>query len=234
MKLNSILGIYPLLSLLFIIILSSCSKSDLSNSPTDTGKVTDKDGNVYKTVTIGTQVWMTENLKTTKYKDGTAIPLVTDNTAWANLVTPGYCWYVNDPTTYKNPYGALYNWHTVNTGKLCPTGWHVPTDDELTILTNQWGGNVIAGGKLKEVGITHWINPNIGATNESGFTAVGGGYRYPTNGAFLDIGDTGVIWSSTVLSGTQVWSMDLHCYNSGVARNDHNKLYGFSVRCIKD
>jgi len=91
-----------------------------------TGTVTDADGNIYNTVTIGTQTWMVENLKVTKYNDGTAIPLVTDNTAWSNLTTPGYCWYNNDAATNKNTYGGLYNFYTVNTGKLAPTGWHVP------------------------------------------------------------------------------------------------------------
>jgi len=104
------------------------------------GTITDIDGNYYTTVTIGTQVWMVENLKTTKYNDGTGIPLVTDNTVWCNLSTPGYCWYNNDETTYKNPYGALYNWHTVHTGKLCPSGWHVPTDSEWITLTSYFGG----------------------------------------------------------------------------------------------
>jgi uncharacterized protein (TIGR02145 family) len=101
-----------------------------------TTAVTDKDGNVYHTVTIGTQTWMVENLKTTKYNDGTAIPFITDNSAWANLTTPGYCWYNNDSTTYKNMYGALYNWYAVSTGNLAPKGWHVATDAEWTTLQN--------------------------------------------------------------------------------------------------
>ena len=122
------------------------------------GNVTDDDGNVYHSVTIGTQVWMVENLKTTKYNDGTSIPLVTDATDWHNLLTPGYCWNNNDEATYKATYGALYNWYTVNTGNLCPTGWHVPGDAEWTTLTTYLGGEDVAGGKLKEVGITHWLD----------------------------------------------------------------------------
>ena len=121
-------------------------ESGLSNVVTATPNVVDIDGNVYHTVTIGTQVWMVENLKTTKYNDGTAIPLVTDNTAWGALTTPGYCWYNNDSATYKNTYGALYNWYAVNTGKLAPTGWHVPTDSEWTVLTTYLGGQSVAGG----------------------------------------------------------------------------------------
>ena len=110
--------------------------------------VTNIEGNVYKTVTIGSQVWMSENLKTTKLNDGTDIPSVTSNTEWAELSTPGYCYYDN---SWSNAliYGALYNWHTVNTGKLCPTGWHVPTDEEWTTLITYLGGDTLVGGKLK-------------------------------------------------------------------------------------
>jgi uncharacterized protein (TIGR02145 family) len=120
---------------------------------------TDFENNYYPVVEIGTQVWMAENLKTTRLNDGTTIPLVNDNTTWYNMTTPGYCWYSNNEATYKNPYGALYNWHVVNTGKLCPTGWHVPTDPEWAILTTFIGGNA---GKLKEKGTIHWQSPNSG------------------------------------------------------------------------
>jgi len=122
----------------------SCKKKD-NNNPTPS-TVTDIDGNVYHIVAIGTQVWMAENLKTTKYNDGTFIPLVTDSTAWGNLSTPGYCWYNNDAATYKNTYGALYNWFTVNTGKLSPKGWHIPSDTEWETLITYLGGESLAGG----------------------------------------------------------------------------------------
>src|SRR5450759_4787246 len=115
--------------------------------------VKDIDGNVYKTVTIGKQVWMVENLKTTKYNDGITIPLVIDNTAWTDLITPKYSWFNNDIAN-KEVYGALYNWYTVNTNKLCPKGWHIPTDEEWTTLTTYLGGEGVAGGKLKETGTT--------------------------------------------------------------------------------
>jgi len=142
------------------------------------GQFSDIDGNVYNTITIGTQIWMKENLKTTKYNDGSSIPLVTDNTAWINLSTPGYCWYNNDAATYKSAYGAMYNWYTVNTGKICPPNWHVPTDTQWETLITYLGGKIIAGGKMKETGTAHWTSPNIGATNETGFTALPGGYRH--------------------------------------------------------
>ena len=154
--------------------------------------VVDIDGNVYHTVTIGTQVWMVENLKTTKYNDGTAIPLVTDSAAWDELTTPGYCWYNNDSATYKNPYGALYNWYAVSTGKLAPTGWHVPTDSEWAVLTTYvgntyYGGLDSAGGALKSTDKTYWLSPNTGATNSSGFSALPGGFRDYV-GTFYSIG----------------------------------------------
>jgi uncharacterized protein (TIGR02145 family) len=149
--------------------------------------LTDVDNNTYKVVKIGTQVWMAENLKTTRYNDGSAIPLVTDNTEWNNLTTPGYSWYNNDSATYAQTYGALYNWYTVETGNLCPTGWHVPSDAEWTTLTDYLGGEAIAGGKLKETGTAHWDSPNTGATDETGFTAFPGGNR-TKNGPFSNLG----------------------------------------------
>eukprot|EP00825_Cyclidium_porcatum_P010076 TRINITY_DN15162_c0_g1_i1.p1 TRINITY_DN15162_c0_g1~~TRINITY_DN15162_c0_g1_i1.p1 ORF type:complete len:564 (+),score=55.59 TRINITY_DN15162_c0_g1_i1:400-2091(+) len=132
--------------------------------------VTDYDGNVYDTIHIGTQIWMKQNLKTTHYKNGTAITYPgANNTAWQNNTNGAYAWYNNNEATYKNTYGALYNWYAVNTGMLCPTGWHVPTDAEWTTLTTYLGGEFIAGTKLKAT--TLWESPHTIATNETGFTA---------------------------------------------------------------
>lgn len=197
--------------------------------------ISDIEGNIYHIVTIGAQVWMAENLKTTKYSDATSIPLVTDNSAWNNLTTPGYCWYKNDEATYKNTYGALYNWYTVNTGNLCPTGWHVPTDAEWTTLTTYLGGESVAGGKLKETGTAHWHSPNTGATNESGFTALPGGIRYNT-GTFNLIGDWGGWWSSTEYDAYNAWDRSLYLSYGNVLRysSGHNKNIGVSVRCLRD
>lgn len=154
------------------------------------GFVADIDGNIYNTIAIGSQIWMKENLRTTKYNDGTSIPLVTNSTEWASI-TLGYCWYNNDPANYKSTYGALYNFLAVcsiyNGGKnICPTGWHVPSYDEWVTLALYLDPNAIqfyntissvAGGKLKESGTDHWQSPNFGATNETGFTALPGGYH---------------------------------------------------------
>ena len=210
-----------------IIILAfvyTCKKDE--NPP-----VTDIEGNIYNTVTIGTQTWMAENMKATKYNDGTAIPLVTDGMAWSEP-TPGYCFYNNDATTYKNTYGALYNWWTVNTGKLCPAGWHVPTDAEWTTLITYLGGEAVAGGKLKETGRTHWLMWNEGATNESGFTALPGGHR-PEDG-FLTIGYAGYWWSSTEWPNNPVAWLRFMDSSPNVTSCYDVKLDGFSVRCLKD
>ena len=217
---------------------SSCSKKDSNNNNIPGGTVKDIDGNVYHTVTIGTQIWMVEDLKTTRYNDGSAIPLVTDSAAWVALSTPGYCWYNNDATTYKNTYGALYNWFTVKTGKLAPTGWHVPTDAEWTILTTFLGGESAAGGKMKstgtiEAGTGLWKSPNTGTTNESGFTAFPAGYRYYM-GQFYGIGGYGTWWSSSETDTSRAWGRSMAYTASNVTSYPTDKPNGFSVRCLRN
>lgn len=198
-----------------------------------TGTVSDIDGNTYSTIVIGTQTWMAENLKTTKYSDGTAIPLVTDGGAWAALSTPGYCWNNNDEATYKATYGALYNWHAVNTGKLCPAGWHVSTNAEWTTLTTYLGGEAVAGAKLKESGTAHWTSPNAGATDETGFTALPGNSR-DSGGGFHDIGGYGYWWTATQTDLIEAWYRYLFYNNNVLAGGDLSKVFGFSVRCARD
>lgn len=200
--------------------------------------VKDIDGNIYKTVTIGKQVWMKENLKTTKYNDGTSIPLVTDDKEWGALTTPAYCWYRNDAKANKDTYGALYNWFTISTNKLCPKGWHVPTDEEWTTLTTFLGGEGVAGGKLKDKGTTHWESPNVGATNESGFTARSSGDRNYT-GVFDLTGSNAIYfrsncywWSSTELQAGNAYYRRLYNSFSEVYRSPSVKQYGYSVRCL--
>lgn len=201
-----------------------------TSSPT----VTDMDGNIYQTVIIGYQTWMAENLKTTKYNDGTSIPLITINEEWSKLTTPGYCWYNNEEATYKNTYGALYNWYAVNTGKLCPTGWHVPTMyEEWETLIIYLGGHRIAGGKLKEAGLDHWTRLNTGSTNETGFTALPGGIRNH-DGTYLEIGVGGYWWSSTEADLTHAWGRDLLCAGPSTGEVFEYKRSSYSVRCIKD
>ena len=199
-----------------------------------TGTVSDLDGNTYSTIQIGTQVWMAENLRTTKYNDNTLIPNVTDPTAWKNLITPAYCWYNNDASTYKIPYGALYNWFAVNTAKLCPTGWHVPLNDEFMAFVTYLGGLEVAGGKLKETGTAHWLSPNTGATNETGFTALPGGRRFYYDGTFISLGSLGYYWSATedevIYGGIGI----LHYDSAAIEGDGYSKPNGMSVRCLKD
>ncbi len=198
---------------------------------TDSTNVIDRDGNIYHTVVIGNQTWMLENLKVTRFNDGTPIPKVTTNAAWGNLSTPGYCWY-NNSTTYRDTYGALYNWYAVNTGKLAPKGWHVPSDSEWTALKDLVGSSFVAGEKLKEAGTAHWTAPNV-ANNSSGFTALPGGRR-DSNGNFLDVGLFGGWWSTLEDSSDGAWYTGMNHDYVAAIRGSYPKVYGYSVRCIKD
>jgi len=158
--------------------------------------VTDFDGNVYNTVTIGTQVWMKENLKVTRYNNGDSIPKVINDTIWENQTAGAYCDFENFAAN-SVIYGKLYNWFTVNDNRgIAPSGWHIPTDEDWTLLTNALGGESISGGKLKDTGTVYWISPNMGATNESGFSGLPGGNRYD-DGRFGGIRDDANFWSST-------------------------------------
>jgi uncharacterized protein (TIGR02145 family) len=189
----------------------------------------DSEGNKYRTIQIGSQTWMAENLRSTRFDDGTAIPFVPDVTAWTSLTTPGYCWYNSDSIGY----GALYNWYTANTGKLCPAGWHVPSDEEWTILTDYLGGKSVAGAKLKEEGTSHWLSPNTGATNETGFTALPSGYRSYAGG-FNSIKAYGFWWSSTEWASTSAWYRDVYYGYIAADRSNSNKKSGANIRCVKD
>jgi uncharacterized protein (TIGR02145 family) len=195
--------------------------------------IMDVDGNRYKTVIIDDKIWMTENIKTSRYNNGAAIPLVTDDSKWSALSKPGYCWYNNDQTTYGSTYGALYNWYTINTGNLCPTGWHAPTDAEWSTLTTFLGGESVAGDKLKETGTTHWIAPNAGATNEAGFTALPGGYRQ-SNGSFGTLEIDGFWWSSTDGNATNAYFRSMSSDHNNIVSGNNDKHGGFSIRCARD
>jgi uncharacterized protein (TIGR02145 family) len=206
--------------------------SFITSPPVKTDPVSDVDGNTYKTIAIGAQVWMAENLRTTKYNDGTNIPLVADSANWRRLITPGYCWYDNDKN-YKRPYGALYNWLTVDTGKLCPTGWSVPSDDQWTELTTFLGGENIAAARLKESGTTHWTSPNLGALDSYGFAALPAGAR-GAQSVFGLMGNDGNWWTSTEDATGTAWARTMRNNQIAVGRNAGNKRSGYSIRCIKD
>lgn len=212
----------------------TASVSKLFNSSLTYGSLTDIDGNVYKTIRIGNQEWMAEDLKVTRLNDGTAISNISDNNTWGTLTTPAYCWYDNNQA-YRQNFGAIYNWFTVATGKLCPEGWHVPADNEWTLLTDYLGGTDIAGGKLKEVGLYHWNSPNQGATNSTGFTSVPtGGRKYP-EGHFYGIGVFNSWWSSTEYNYLKPYYRSVFYANETVFRGYGTlKGAGIAIRCIKD
>jgi uncharacterized protein (TIGR02145 family) len=213
---------------------------ELEVKKTDNSNLTDIEGNSYKVVKIGNQVWMAENLKTSKYSDGTPIPNVVDNHQWSNLTTGAWAYYNND-AAYNAKYGKLYNWYvvskTTNGNKnVCPTGWHEPTDAEWNVLTDYLGGVDVAGGKMKEAGAINWKSPNTDATNTSLFTGLPGGLR-DDGGGYYDIGYYGTWWSSTEHDTGNAWYRLLDYGNGDADRNNsyyYVKKFGFSVRCLRD
>jgi len=224
---------------LVLVFASSCKKEGPEISY---GSITDQDGNTYKTVEIGTQTWMAENLKTTKFNDNGSIPNVTGNTAWINLTTPGYCWYNNDETASKPEFGALYNWYAVKTGKLCPAGWHVPGDAEFNTLElflgiptaqiDLWGWRgTDEGAKIKSE--TGWDAGGNG-TNTSGFSALPGGYRYGAEGLFNGIGVLSYWWSNSEDGPNNSWYRRLDGANRDIYKASTSNKAGKYVRCLKD
>ena len=233
----------------FIILLNSCKKDEqvepssinLTNGKTTAvfntsstyGTLIDQDGNIYKTIKIGAQTWMAENLRTTKYNDGSKIPEVPDKETWSNLKTAGYCNYNNNSIIDSiATYGRLYNWYSINTGKLAPKGGHIPTDTEWDQLIDFIGGSPDAAVKLKEKGNTHWNSPNTG-TNETGFTALPGGSRN-FNGVFGTKFNDGFWWSSSEVNALLSWYRGMGYKYDNVGRSTYEKNVGFSVRCVKD
>lgn len=210
----------------------------------ETGTVTDIDGNTYVTVKIGDQWWIAENLKVTHYRNGNDIPNVTGNSDWENLTTGAYCNYDNNESNVET-YGRLYNWYAVDDSRnIAPAGWHVPTDEEWKQLemylgmsqsdadNTTWRGTY-EGGKLKEAGTEYWWSPNASATNESGFSALPGGYRF-LNGSCGYMGEYAYFWSSTEGDNSHAWIRVLGYHRSQVSRSSNYKRFGFSVRCVRD
>jgi uncharacterized protein (TIGR02145 family) len=174
-----------------------------------------------------------ENLRVTHYRNGEAIPAVTDGAAWSNLTTGAYCEYDNDPDNVAT-YGRLYNWFAANDDRnIAPTGWHVPSNAEWQTLVDYLGGGDIAGGKLKKNDTEHWLNPNTGATNESGFSGLPGGRRDVT-GYFTTLGSNAGFWTSTADDSQAAWLRVLYHYLTAVAPDTGYFGHGFSVRCVKD
>jgi uncharacterized protein (TIGR02145 family) len=213
--------------IIFIIITQSCKK-EVDNS------FQDIDGNVYNPIQVGTQVWMKENLRTTRYSNGDLIPTTTPVTLdIQSETTPKYQWVSDGNTGNVAVYGRLYTWYAAtDTRRVCPTGWHLPSDDEWTLLITYLGGETVAGGKLKETGVSHWTAPNTGATNETGFTALPGGYR-GTAGIY-DITTDGYWWTTTEYSNSVSYYRFISSSVSEANRLSCPKNYGFSIRCLQD
>ncbi len=209
--------------------------------------VTDIDGNIYKTVKIGNQIWMAENLKVTRYRNGDPIPDGSQIGDYSNEIEPQYRFAYNDNERYVAIYGRLYTWYVVNDERnICPIGWHIPSDEEYRELELYLGmseldtglicslENNIISGKLKERGTLHWNSPNVGATNESGFTALPAGYRQRYNDNFDFLGSYACFWTSTEHDGINAWYRHLYSETSGICRTRNLKNYGFSIRCVKN
>lgn len=223
-------GGWPLALTLSAGLLVGCKKDKENPAPVPV-VMTDIDGNVYPTITIGGVVWTSENLRTTRYKDGAPIPTGLDIPTWISTTNGAYSIYGDLPVN-NTTYGKLYNWAAVNTGRLAPAGWHVPSQTEWTALANSLGGLGAAGGKLKSTS-SLWIAPNIGADNSSGFGGLPGGYR-GTTGGYATLGNTGFWWSSTERNSTQANYTSLDNGTASALSNGATKTFGYSVRCVRD
>jgi uncharacterized protein (TIGR02145 family) len=198
------------------------------------GKLEDIDGNVYQTMRYGNQWWTIENLKTTRFAEGSVIQNVTNNASWPSVNAPAWCYSYNN-LVIGDMYGKIYNWLTVaDSRNLCPAGWHAPTDAEWTILVNQLGGATVAGGKMKST--TGWNLPNIDATNESGFTALPGGFRFGSgsNGTFSNLLTTANWWTSSQFNALLAYTYSITNSSGASERTTTGKDIGFYVRCLKD
>ena len=224
----------------FILLTFSCKKENTAIQSSGSGDESTTQANVTSmnepaanAVRIGNQVWMTKNLDVTRYRNGDRIPYAANRAKWASLTTGAWCWYRNDSANGKI-YGKLYNWYAVNDPRgLAPDGWHIPSDAEWTALSAYLGGEIVADGKMKETGTTHWLAPNDGATNSSGFTGLPGGARN-IDGTFYNIGFNGYWWGSTEGNTLNAWVRAISFASSYVFRNENDKRNGFSVRCLRD
>lgn len=234
--------VHPFLIVLLLLIFTISCKKDLVNDSntiinTDgkSGTLKDIEGNAYKIVKIGNQWWMGENLKTTKFRDGTSIPNVTDKT-WGSITTGAYCDYDNTPSN-SDTYGRLYNWYSVtNALNISPKGWHIPSNAEWSELSDYLGNGNMVGEKLKEKGIIHWESPNDKATNEVGFTALPGGVRNFYKNNFQYKGQIGEWWTSTEFAtdSDNAYTREISIMFGYIGAGTYYKVAGSSVRCVKD
>ena len=219
-----------------ILLFSTGCKKKTDPQPDPVTTVTDIDGNIYHQVTIGTQVWLAENLKTTRYRNGDVIPNETVDSLWnklSNNSTGALCNYNNDVNT-GNTYGFLYNWYAASDSRgLAPEGWHVASEADWQTLVTYLGGDTVAGGKLKEAGTAHWSSPNAGATNQSGFTALPAGLRV-YSGKFEMMGTMGLFWTSTPSDDYSGFNCGLFNETAGAVIDGKRRGYGFTVRAVKN
>ena len=195
--------------------------------------VTDITGNTYQTIRIGDQIWMAENLRTNKYANGALIPNVTNDAQWDGLTSGAWCWFENNNSN-EIPLGKLYNWYAVeNQDDLCPIGWRLPTDTDMQILIAYLGGSDLAGGKLKEEGTEYWIDPNVGATNESSFSARPHGGRGYQGKFSTFFGYFTQFWTISEEDQNKAWYLSLSHLNDNTILTNTQKKYGMAVRCIK-
>jgi len=224
---KNILHIIPAAAL--VLILSGSSYAQQGH------QIVDIDENYYNIITIGTQTWMAENLKTVRYNDGYGISYPgTNNAAWQSNTDGAYAWYNNNATLYKSTYGALYNWYVVDAASngnrnVCPIGWRTPTSDDFVTLAGLYGGSAEAGGAMKETGYTHWISPNTGATNASSFTGLPAGMRN-TDGSYYGLGLRGSWWNNNAFR--TVTNDSQYLYNNSNDLNPGQESTGISIRCI--
>jgi uncharacterized protein (TIGR02145 family) len=218
----------------------ACGADSIHNSSLDYNTMKDHEGNIYKTIQIGSQIWMAENLKVATYLNGDSIEYVTNNATWAGMGNGAYS-YNNNNLSNNCPFGKLYNWYAVNDSrKICPTDWHVPSDLEWNILISVLDGSynpsalgvqsTVAGNKMKSTGTKFWASPNSGADNESGFSALPGGYR-KSDGGFASLRTEGYWWTSSAIDNDNALRRGI---SNSLFRNSANKKLGFSVRCLKD
>lgn len=224
---------------------SSCSNEAVLNPNAAYGSLTDQDGNTYKTVVIGGQEWMAENLRASHFRNGELIPIVTNNSTWGSLTSAGTCWYNNDSATYHCPFGKMYNWFSaVDARNVCPVGWHVPSDSEWNALIGfldstflpfaNGDQSMTAGARLKTTGTQYWASPNLGALNSSGFSALPSGYRFNDVGNFINMGVSGGFWSTTPVLELYAWCRGLNVNLDATRRTYGYKQGGFSIRCVRD
>lgn len=218
--------------------LHTCGAANIHNPDLTYGSMTDQEGNEYKTIVIGTQEWMAENLNTSIYRNGEAIATSLNDAGWQNTTSGAWTYYDNDPS-YACPYGMLYNWYAcVDARQLCPVGWHVPSNEEWTLLKNYLGGDAIGVGKMKTTGTIEaenglWYSPNAEATSSSGFSGAPGGNR-DVSGEYFALGSVGFWWSSSEGANSDAFYQLLFYFDSQATGGYNSKNYGFSVRCLRD